>query len=428
MADHESRRVAFETARLRLARVSQSSVDAKDACFRLVTQVVADALNVDRVGVWMFEQAGLQLVCKVQFVRQARSYEHGQVLDMRQFPRYQAALHERRALAASDAREESITSELSAGYLIPAGIVSMLDAPIIREDLVVGVICLEQTSARRWTQTEIDFCGSSADIAALVLEQADRVELESALKLQTEQRLEQQKLEALGRMACSVAHDINNLLTVVMSVADESRDAAAQPGACTACTHAAESLASTADVGQRLVRQLMELGRREPQHAPAVDVEAVLSALLPTLRALVGPRVALTLDSRATAPWVKMQRAELEQVVLNLVVNAHEALGENAGKARIDLLLRDPDGNDDVPSDRVLLEVSDNGTGMDDHTRAHLFEPYFTTKPSGTGLGLAIVYGIAKRAGGNVNVASARGTGSTFQVVLPRDLHLPRRM
>ena len=104
-----------------------------------------------------------------------------------------------------------------------------------------------------------------------------------------------------------------------------------------------------------------------------------------------------------------MARDELEQVILNLVVNARDACRPGG---RIEVVVREPVKDDDLPPDRLVLEVIDDGTGMDERTRAHLFEPYFTTKPGGTGLGLAIVYNVARRAGGTVQVASEPGTGS----------------
>ena len=123
-----------------------------------------------------------------------------------------------------------------------------------------------------------------------------------------------------------------------------------------------------------------------------------------------------------------MARDELEQVVLNLVVNARDA---SRPDGRIEVVVREPVKDDDLPPDRLVLEVIDDGTGMDERTRAHLFEPYFTTKAGGSGLGLAIVYNVARRAGGTVQVASEPGTGSVVQVVLPgiwrRDDHAGRR-
>jgi signal transduction histidine kinase len=415
MADQSIRRVAFETARLQLARVRGSTGQVREAGFRLITQVVADALKLERVGVWMFEDSRRRLVCNTQFVRSRRDYEAGQVLHVEQFPAYFAALEQRRALPAEDARTHPQTGELATPYLIPNHIVSMLDAPIIRQGQVVGVICHETVDTRHsWTQAEVDFAGSAADIAALILEQAERVELEAALAVQARQRLESSKLEALARMARTVAHDMNNLLAVVVGVADEAKELD-----CPHCREHAQSLHGAAEVGGRLVQRLFELGGRQAPVAAPVELGVVVREMESALRTLVGKAIALTVRIEARRPEVLMPRDELEQVVLNLVVNARDA---SRPDGRIEVVVREPVKDDDLPPDRLVLEVIDDGTGMDERTKAHLFEPYFTTKVGGSGLGLAIVYNVARRAGGMVQVASEPGTGSVVQVVLPRHL------
>jgi two-component system cell cycle sensor histidine kinase/response regulator CckA len=243
------------------------------------------------------------------------------------------------------------------------------------------------------------------------------------LKVQAELRLETQKLEALGRMGRAVAHDLNNLLMVVLSTAEEARESN-----CPHCNSHAQTLLKAGEVGQRLVRRLFELGGRDGLgELSPLDVGAVLQGLGAPLRSLAGLSIDLSLEVRSDAR-VRIPQAELEQLILNLVVNARDAINgaDKSGGGQLTVSLRDPTLDDDLPPDRVVLEVSDTGAGMDERTRAHLFEPYFTTKPDGSGLGLAIVYGIVKRAGGAVDVASAPDAGSTFRVSLPRELP-PRR-
>jgi two-component system, cell cycle sensor histidine kinase and response regulator CckA len=426
MAAEQEHRVAFEPARLRLARVRIRSGEARETGFRLVTQVVAEALHVERVGIWLFEDCDRRLRCQAQFRLAERRFEAGQVLESRHFPRYLAELQHRRALAADDARTHPVTSELNGRYLQPAGIVSMLDAPIIRDGRVVGVVCHEAVVAHPWAQAEIDFAGSAADLVALVMEQAARVQLEAVLKLRSEHRLERQKMEALAHMGQAVAHDLNNLLMVVLSTADECRRSD-----CPTCAASAQVLRNAGEVGQRLVKRLYEVGGGPGGARPQAPVAAgaVLRGLAPALRTLAGHNIDVTLDVR-TAAQVHLPQHELEQVILNLVVNARDAINARVAReagtnhanhgGQLTVSLWEPCPEDRLPLERVVLEVSDTGAGMDARTRAHLFEPYFTTKPDGKGLGLAIVHGIVKRAGGAVDVASALGVGSTFRVTLPR--------
>jgi signal transduction histidine kinase len=408
-----SRRVAFETARLRIARLALEGTHAREAGLRLVTQNAAGALAVERVGVWFFDPQNPRLVCHDLFVASTRDHQRGQVLEMALYPTYTKALSERRAIVADDARTHRSTCELTASYLDSLGISSMLDAPIIRKGRVVGVICHEHTGpARRWAEKEIDFACSSGDLAALILEQAERVELEAALKERAEERLEAQKLEALGRLARSIAHDFNNVLTVCQTLALEleagGRDIS--PAAVAASLH--ESVA----VGKRLTGQLLGVGNREALPV-STDLRKVIQRLMTPLKALAGAKAGVVVRIETKDVNVSLSEAEVEQILMNLVANARDAIGD---QGRVEISLRLPQEGDDVPADLVVLEVSDNGTGMDARTRAHLFEPYFTTKPHGHGLGLATLYGIVKRAGGTVQVASEPGLGTRFLLALPR--------
>jgi signal transduction histidine kinase len=408
-----SRRVAFETARLRIARIALEGGHARETGLRLVTQNAAGALGVERVGVWFFDPQNPRLVCHDLFVASTREHQRGEVLEMGLYPTYSKALTERRAIIADDARKHRVTSELAATYLDPLGISSMLDAPIIRKGRVVGVICHEHTGpARRWSENEVDFASSSGDLAALILEQAERVELEAALKERAEERLEGQKLEALGKLARSIAHDFNNVLAVCQTLALDlqvgGRDVS--PAAIAASLH--ESVA----VGKRLTAQLLGVGNRESV-AVATDLRKVLQRLTTPLKALAGAKAGLVVRIETKNVNVSLSEAEVEQILMNLVANARDAIRD---RGHVEISLRMPQDGDDVPDDLVVLEVSDNGTGMDARTRAHLFEPYFTTKPHGHGLGLATLYGIVRRAGGVVQVASEPGLGTRFLLALPR--------
>jgi len=408
-----SRRVPFETARLRIARLALEGAHAREAGLRLVTQNAAGALGVERVGMWFFDAHSPRLVCHDLFIASSREHQRNHVLEMALYPAYAKALTERRAIVADDARTHRSTFELTATYLDALGISSMLDAPIIRKGRVVGVICHEHTGpARRWAEKEIDFACSSGDLAALILEQAERVELEAALKERAEERLEAQKLEALGTLARSIAHDFNNVLAVCQTLALELEAGGHEvsPAAVAASLH--ESVA----VGKRLTGQLLGVGNREALPV-STDLRKVIQRLTTPLKALAGAKAGVVVRIETKDVNVSLSEAEVEQILMNLVANARDAIHD---RGRVEISLRMPQDGDDVPADLIVLEVSDNGEGMDAWTRAHLFEPYFTTKPQGHGLGLATLYGIVKRAGGTVQVASEPGIGTRFLLALPR--------
>jgi two-component system, cell cycle sensor histidine kinase and response regulator CckA len=404
------KRAAYETARLKLAHVQLASGQCLATGYGLITQTAAEALEVDRVGIWFLRDQDRELVCEDQFARASRQHTSGQVLHAREYPTYMRALTERRAIVVDRAKTHPATAELATSYLIPNRIESMLDAPIIRGDRVVGIVCHERLHvAKAWTQREIDFAGSVADITALMLEQADRVELEAALKIQTEETLHQQKLEALALLARSVAHDLNNVLSVFLVAASEVQDSG--------LTEVAESISAAVEAGRNLSMRLFEVGGRRAPEATSTDLGKVINRLQTALRSIATRRVRLNIDVQDRKPRVRMTEGDIERIVINLVANARDAID---GEGSVNVVVRSPEAGDDVPPDFLILEVIDDGRGMDARARAHLFEPYFTTKPDGHGLGLATLYGIVRRAGGNVEVASEPRRGTSFRISLPR--------
>jgi signal transduction histidine kinase len=175
-------------------------------------------------------------------------------------------------------------------------------------------------------------------------------------------------------------------------------------------------------LGKGLTKQLLAFGKhRADAELGAVDLRQMLDRMLPILRTAVGRGIVLTLDASPThTDMVMADASQLEQVILNLCINARDAVqAADSSSGEITLTLRDPRPGDEVAPGNVLLEVRDNGVGMDEDTLARVFEPFFTTKRGGTGLGLATVYGIVKRCGGIVRALSEPGAGTTMQVALP---------
>ncbi|HVY45245.1 MAG TPA: ATP-binding protein, partial [Minicystis sp.] len=242
------------------------------------------------------------------------------------------------------------------------------------------------------------------DITARREAELARRELEAQLR-------HAQKMDAMGQLAGGVAHDFNNLLTVVTTCSELllrgfHPDDPRRPDAVE-IRHAAE-LASA------LTRQLLAFSRKQPQNPRPVDVGAIVANAKKMLARLLGERIELAFDVAPRLPLVHVDPAHVEQVLLNLAVNARDALPDGG---RIDVAVRAVDG----PPEGVSLTVRDRGTGMDRATLAHAFEPFFTTKEpgKGTGLGLSTVYGIVKQAGGDVDVESALGVGTVVTVRFP---------
>jgi signal transduction histidine kinase len=242
------------------------------------------------------------------------------------------------------------------------------------------------------------------------------------LKRLEEQLFQAQKMEAVGRLAGGVAHDFNNLLTVINSYAELMlSDPAMARG-----YEEVEEIRAAALRAARLTRQLLAFSRRQAMEARIVNPNDVLRGVEALLRQLVVGNVEIITDLSPDAPLVRVDPGQLEQVVMNLAINAADAMPDG-GQLRIEtavetlgeeVLKSDPDL---VAGDYAMIRVADTGHGMDEETAGQVFEPFFTTKDPGrgTGLGLSTAYGIVKQFGGHIEVASARGVGTVFTVYLP---------
>ena len=245
-----------------------------------------------------------------------------------------------------------------------------------------------------------------------------RVALGTAMDVTARRHLEEElrrsnRLESLGRLAGGIAHDFNNLLAAMMASLELIDVVVPSPAREDVLTirHAAER-------AKELTRQLLAFARQQPFAAEVVALGPIVSRAERLLRRLVGAEV--TLEVTAGHPGhVRADASQLEQVLVNLVVNAREAMPRGGQlTVRVDGASLGP-GRDVPPGEYLLLEVTDTGVGMDDETRRHAFDPFFTTKPQGTGLGLASCYGIVKQHGGTIVVDTEAGRGTSFRVYLP---------
>ena len=241
--------------------------------------------------------------------------------------------------------------------------------------------------------------------------------------LEAEEALRQsQKMEAVGRLARGVAHDFNNVLAAIMGGADlmVARLHEGDPSRAEA-----QAIMKAAERGAALTRQLLTFSRRQALEPRVLDLHAVIRGVEDMVLRLTGD-VTVRLHTPGASPQVRVEPGQIEQVLLNLVVNARDALAEggtiDVTADAIDLDERSAlDYHGIPPGSYARLSVRDNGTGIAPEAQRHAFEPFFTTKgPSkGTGLGLSIVYGIAKEAGGTVTFSTSP-KGTTFEVLLPR--------
>jgi two-component system, cell cycle sensor histidine kinase and response regulator CckA len=250
-----------------------------------------------------------------------------------------------------------------------------------------------------------------------------------ALDISDQSRLEEQlrqsqKMEAVGRLAGGVAHDFNNMLAVILGYSELALNRI--PAEDPLCRFVTE-INKAGERATDLTRQLLAFSRRQIIEARLLDLNEVVLGIEPMLRRLIGEDIDLATVPLSVPAQVMADPGQIEQVILNLAVNARDAMPKG-GKVTVEVQRARLDERyarehaEVTPGDYLLLAVSDNGEGMDAETQARIFEPFFTTKEQGkgTGLGLSTVFGIVKQNSGHISVYSEPGHGTTFKVYLPR--------
>ena len=252
---------------------------------------------------------------------------------------------------------------------------------------------------------------------------AARRTAEAALKQSEEQFRHTQKIEAVGRLAASVAHDFNNIITAILGHS-ELLLRQLEPG--NALRKNVEPIEKCAHMAATLTKQLLAFSRKDASSPRVLQLNDVILNLEKMLHRLIGADIKFQTVIDPQAGTIKADSGQMEQVVMNLVVNARDALpnGGNLTITTANVRVDGPAsglGADITPGDYVLLSIADTGIGMSDAVKARLFEPFFTTKPpgKGTGLGLATCFGIVKQNGGHIQVDSELSKGTVFRIYFP---------
>jgi PAS domain S-box-containing protein len=387
------------------------------AALREITELAASTLDVERVSVWTFNSQGTALLSVDLFERAAQRHSMGLELKGELYPAYFAALASEDILSVEDAQRDPRTSEFTVRYLKPLGIRAMLDAPIRQGGALAGVLCHEDTNAiRQWTPDEQSFAISVASLVALVLAQSQHQKVEEQLR-------QSQKMEAIGQLAGGVAHDFNNILAVMMMQAElislkENLPADVIEGL--------EEIQVAAERAANLTRQLLLFSRKQVMQLKDLDLNEIVTSLAKMLQRIIGEDVSLRLHLHALPLMARADAGMLDQALLNLAVNARDAM-PHGGTLLIETKELTVDKElaaqypDTEPGRYVGVRVSDSGCGIPPDVLPRIFEPFFTTKEPGrgTGLGLATVFGIVKQHRGWIRVHSEPGNGASFEFFIP---------
>ena len=284
------------------------------------------------------------------------------------------------------------------------------------EHALLGTFAMYYREPRRPSDVEQRWIATATHLTSIAITLAKQAELQEQLR-------QAQRLEAVGKLAGGVAHDFNNLLSVMISYSALISDSLAPTDPLRADVEEIQRAAARAS---ELTQQLLAFGRQQAIQPRVLDVPRALAGLEKMLRRIVGEDIVLSLVPAVGLGKIQVDPGQLEQVVMNLVVNARDAMPHGGGltitTANVRLDLDDAALHSGVkPGPYVKLSVTDTGQGMDAATRARVFEPFFTTKErgKGTGLGLSTVWGIATQNGGHVTVQSTAGQGTTFDVFFP---------
>ncbi len=306
--------------------------------------------------------------------------------------------------------------------LFAQGILSVAVVPIFVGDQFWGFIGFDACAAERdWDEPETE----ALSTAARILGETIARERAEATRARLEEQLRQsQKMEAIGRLAGGVAHDFNNLLTTIVGYAEMSLDSLAPDDPR---RKGLDEIMRSARSATSLTQRLLVFSRKQVVSPEALDLNTVVANLESMLRRLIGEDIEFDVRLGAGISTIHADRVQVEQVLMNLAINARDAMptGGRLVVATKNLLVSDADAAGDpsvAAGDYVVLAISDSGHGMTPEVQARIFEPFFTTKEpgKGTGLGLSTVYGIVRQSDGHIHVESEPGHGTRFEVRFPR--------
>jgi signal transduction histidine kinase len=407
-------------ALVHIAKTSTVETKVLNEAIQAVLEIAANTLKVERLGLWHMADNGELIHCEHLFIRSTGLHCEGAILQATDFPRYFKALRDKISIAAHDAENDTRTSEFRDGYLRPHQIRSMLDTFISVHHIYEGILCFEQVGdAREWHDDEVAFGAATAEhLGRIISEQAvlryERRQVEATL-----QQLKIEKMAALEKLSRGIAHDYNNLITIIFGhtelVMQDSSNQATVEESMLRIQYATQR-------GIELTRCLTASSKDGRSIAAVTNVNDVLANAVSLLAASAKQNSIDTVFFEP-APHIIINASEFEDALINICINGIHAMTD-VGQLTISTSVAQLNAKPSIEreaGDYVVITIADTGHGMSTSTMAQIFEPYFTTKgKGGTGLGLSQVHGLIRRARGSIDVESQQMQGTTFTICLPR--------
>ncbi len=403
---------AFRDVLTSLALVSWPDLDT---ALSQICRAAAAAMDVARVSVWRYDRTRAGIHSSAEWHNGIPGWD-AHVVNATTHPIYWAALHASRVLAITDALHDPVLAEFREGYIKPLGIGAMLDSGVRAEQQTLGIVCFEHVGgAREWSIAEQEFAASVADRVGLALALDEHRRLEADLR-------QMQKMEAIGLLAGGVAHDFNNVLGVILASTELLRDGLAHGDDVTVDLDAISEAAKRA---AGLTKKLLFIAKREAMARERLDINDVARDFVNMANSILRKQANVVLGLSGEPLIIDVDRAFLDQALLNLVTNAAQAMPAGGTLTFETSLVSNGSsvmafGTSLPQGTFARLTVRDTGKGIPREQLSRIFEPFYSTKgENGTGLGLAVVYGGVRQHEGHVAVESEAGRGSAFHLLFP---------
>lgn len=386
----------------------------------IVCRELAQVFDVPQAAAMLFNEKKTSAVVVAEYLTEGRPAAWGQKIPVKNNPAFQHLLTLKAPLSIDDAQNDPRLAPIHQ-LIRQRGAISLLLVPLVIKGEVLGNLELDTIEPHHFSTEEVSLAWSVADQVAGAL---GRARLDQEHRQLEGQFRQAQKMEAIGRLAGGMAHDFNNLLTVIIGYSElllhrhiDRNDPRYKD---------IEQIHKAAEQAAALTRQLLAFSRQQVIRPKVLDINIIIADMNQMLRRLISEDIDLIITPNPAPGYVKVDPGQIEQIIMNLVVNACDAMSQQGGKLTIKTTNINLDENYAgrhiglKPGPYVTLTISDTGGGMDAETLSHVFEPFFTTKDKGTGLGLATVYGIVQQNKGHISVSSHPGQGTTFTIYIPQ--------